>query len=65
MASVTELALFNACVEQPSKMALDDLNLSQIDGPKDTHGLSDKQILEKKAIKVYHMAWSGITKYIR
>ena len=42
MASVTELALFNACVEQPSKMALEDLNLSQIEGPKDTHGLTEK-----------------------
>lgn len=42
-----------------------DLKLDKISEPKDAENMTEYEILEKKALKVFHMAWSGITKYMR
>lgn len=66
MSTVTESALFKACVEDPKTMVnLFDLNLEEIAEPTDADQLSEKLFLQKKALKLYHMVWSGVTKYIR
>jgi hypothetical protein len=44
---------------------LQDLNLSKVSEPKDADQMTEQEVLERKALKVFHMAWSGITKYLR
>jgi hypothetical protein len=64
MSSISEIALFKACVDQPrSGASILDLNLTRI---RDPTNFSDQiDYSKKKALKLYHMAWSGITKYMR
>lgn len=64
MSSISEIALFKACVEQPrSGATLLDFNLAKIRDPQNFTDEND--YTKKKALKLYHMAWSGITKYMR
>ncbi len=64
MSSISEIALFKACVEKPmSGASLLDLNLTKIRDPQNFTDELDYS--KKKALKLYHMAWSGITKYMR
>jgi len=66
MATLTEIALFKACVENPQYLKKpDDLNLDRISDPSNAHELDEFEIFCKKAIKLFHMSWSGITKYMR
>ena len=64
MSSISEIALFKACVDQPrSGYSVLDLNLSKIRDPQNF--TNELDYTKKKALKLYHMAWSGITKYMR
>lgn len=64
MSSISEIALFKACVDAPrSGASLLDLNLAKIRDPQQFTDEVDYS--KKKALKLYHMAWSGITKYMR
>lgn len=66
MSIVTELALFKACVENPIIIkSLSCLNLDSIPDPQDCEGLAEDLKLKKKAMKLFHLAWSGITKAIK
>ena len=66
MATLTEIALFKACVETPQYIkSFGDLNLERITGPTNPELFNEQQIFEKKLNKMFHMAWSGITKYMR
>ena len=46
-------------------MALQDLNLDSVPLPQNTENLHSDEFLQRRALKLYHMIWSGITKYIR
>ena len=66
MSTVTELTLFKKCVEDPKHLTfIDDLTLDRIQNPSDYLSLSNHDILKKKALKLFHMVWSGTTKYLR
>jgi len=65
MANITELSLFKACVEHPQHMKLADLNLDRISDPLNSSSISEEEYLQKKTLKLLHMAWSGITKYMK
>lgn len=66
MSMITEVSLFKACVENPrSYYKISDLNLAQIREPQDAANLTEDEILNRKAVKLYHMAWSGITKGLK
>lgn len=66
MSLITETALFKACVEKPKTgLRVSDLYLAKVKDPHDAMDLSEEQITAQKAIKLFHMAWSGITKYMR
>jgi len=42
---------------------LEDLNLERIRDP--SQYVDERDYIKKKALKLYHMAWSGVTKYMR
>lgn len=66
MATLTEIALFKACVEKPQFISdYSSFNMDRISGPSNCEGLSEEEINNKKLNKLYHMAWSGICKYMR
>ena len=66
MATITEIALFKACVEKPRGAAeLADLGLEKIPGPRNGAQLPPEEVRSRQALKLYHMAWSALTKYIR
>jgi len=66
MSTLTEIALFKACIETPQYIkSWADLNLDRISGPSNPAEYSEEEIYKKKLNKLFHMAWSGITKYIR
>lgn len=46
-------------------MRLEELNLDKISDPMNMSELSEKVYYQKKAIKLFHMTWSGVTKYMR
>ena len=64
MSAITEVALFKACVDSPrSGASLLQMNLAKI---KDPQSFKDElDYTKKKALKLYHLAWSGVTKYMR
>jgi hypothetical protein len=63
MSIVTELALFKTCCEKPKVIpALSSLNLTKVSDPLDVEGLTEEQICHKKAMKLFHLVWSGVTK---
>lgn len=64
MSAITELSLFKQCVESPIVSPISELNLEHITAPQDK-GLSDSLLTQRKSLKLYHMAWSGFTKFIR
>ena len=66
MSSLTEIALFKACAEQP-RVAKDftELNMDKIKDPYNREEMTEEEYLRRKALKLYHMAWSAITKYLR
>ena len=66
MSSLTEIALFKACVEQPRAVKdFTELNLDKIKDPYNRQEMTEEEYLRRKALKLYHMAWSAITKYLR
>ena len=66
MATITELALFKACVESPQYIQnLSDLNLERIGDPQNMSDITEQIYYQKKAMKLFHMTWSGVTKYMR
>ncbi len=66
MTTVTEFALFKLCVENPQFLTdIDDLNMDKVNDPTDWMNLADEVLLQKKALKLFHMVWSGTTKYFR
>lgn len=64
MSVITEVALFKACVDSPrSGASLLHMNVVKV---KDPRSFKDElDYTKKKALKLYHLAWSGITKYMR
>lgn len=62
MATITELALFKMCAQS---INTNNLNLDRIAGPVNKDEYSEDEIKYKKTIKLFHMCWSGITKYLR
>lgn len=66
MATLTEIALFKACVETPQYIkSFGDINLDRISPPNYCDDLTEEEIMKKKLTKLFHMSWSGITKYMR
>ena len=66
MATLTELALFKLCVESPKTFKLEDLNMDRIPGStKGTNDVTSHILLQKKSLKLFHMVWSGVTKFMR
>ena len=66
MATLTEIALFKACVETPQYIkSFADLNLDRVTATTTLEDISEEELYKKKVNKLFHMAWSGITKYIR
>ena len=66
MSMITEIGLFKACVEKPrGGLNLSELCLTKIKEPHDAKDLSEQDITARKALKLFHMAWSGVTKYMR
>ena len=66
MATVTELALFKACVESPQYIKhLNELNMDRISDPQNLQDITEEVYYQKKAMKLFHMTWSGVTKYMR
>ena len=58
--------MFKACVNDPQYLTnFAELNLDKINGLSNAEDLSEGEVQQKKLIKLFHMAWSGITKYIR
>lgn len=39
--------------------------MDRIPDPAKSDDMSEQELLQKKALKLYHMAWSGVTKYMR
>jgi hypothetical protein len=64
MATITELSLFKLCVDECKLSKPEDFNMQALQDPSNPD-LTQQQKMSKKALKLYHMAWSGITKYIR
>ena len=61
-----ELALFKSCVESPQYIKhLNELNMDKISDPKDLKDITEEVYYQKKAMKLFHMTWSGVTKYLR
>ena len=66
MSTVTELALFKSCVESPQYIKhLNELNMDRISDPQDLKDITEEVYYQKKAMKLFHMTWSGVTKYLR
>lgn len=66
MSLITETGLFKACVEKPkTSLKVSDLYLERVRDPQDTADKSEDQIAAQKAMKLFHMVWSGVTKYMR
>ena len=66
MATITELALFKECVENPKYIQkLSELNLDQMSDPLNMKDMTEKEYYQKKSLKLFHMTWSGVTKYMR
>ena len=73
MPSLTEITLFKACVDQPRIAHLSSLNLtniqmfmtSPINDDVNNENTEAEAILKKKAIKLYYMMWSALTKYLK
>jgi len=66
MSTLTEIALFKACVETPQYIkSFGDLNLDKVTSPMNADEISEEEMYKKKLNKLFHMAWSGITKYMR
>ena len=65
MSTLTEIGLFKACIDAPQVSKIRDLNMDRVMGPSNAAELSDKEVMIRKATKLYHMAWSGVTKYLR
>jgi hypothetical protein len=60
MATVTEHRIFKLCVEKPLRSDLTLLNLQFV---KDPDGPAD-QALQSKALRLYRLVWSALTKYL-
>ena len=66
MATITELALFKECVENPKHIQrLEELNLDKISDPQNMTDITEKVYYQKKALKLFHMTWNGVKKYMR
>ena len=66
MATVTEQTILKQCVEKPQQIQnLKDLNLEKISDPIDAQDLSEDVFLKKKALKLVHMTWSAVLKYVK
>ena len=66
MSQITETALFEACIQKPrSNLKIASLNLDKVKDPKNVAAMSKETIKLQKATRLFHMVWSGITKYIK
>ena len=80
MSNITEFALFKECVNNPLFLdkSLSKLNLAFIkdpaaietgeakyDIPKDTSATDTPEITSRKALRLFYMVWSGVTKCLR
>ena len=64
MSAVTEVGLFKACVDAPRTGAnFLQMNLSKVKDPSSFKNELEYQ--KKKALKLYHLTWSAVTKYMR
>lgn len=63
MSTITEVAIFRQCVQAPEMLKIEELKIPKNQNP--TPGLSEQEVLEKEALKLIHMVWSGTTKYLR
>lgn len=65
--SLSEVAIFKQCITEPVTLdpSLGELNLANVSDPVDSTGISDKELQQRKAQKMFYMVWSGVTKYIR
>jgi len=78
MSNISEFALFKECVNNPRFL---DKNLSQLnlafikdpaavesgdhDIPKDTSSTDTLDVTQRKALRLFYMVWSGVTKCLR
>jgi len=66
MSAFTEVAIFRKCVEEPILLNLQEMGLKNVTSPPSASGEgNEKELLQKAALKLIHMCWSGFTKYIR
>lgn len=66
MSTITELAIFKAAVDHPLTFSsVLELSLDRISDPQNVESLSAQEVGKKKAIKLFHMIWSGVTKYLK
>jgi hypothetical protein len=49
--SISEIAIFKQCVTEPATLdpSLSELNLANVSDPAETAGLSDKDLVQRKA----------------
>ena len=60
MPTLSELTLFKKCVENPIVAPIEQLNLENISSICEDKAERHK----KKAMKLYHMFWTSLTKYL-
>ena len=80
MSSISEFALFKECVNNPQFLdkSLSKLNLAFIkdpaaieagehrhDLPVDTTATDTLEVTQRKAMRLFYMVWSGVTKCLR
>jgi len=75
MASISEFALFKECVHNPRHLDanLSQLNLQFIKDPAAPEGDPDQpapiddslEATQRKALRLFYMVWSGLTKCLR
>ena len=66
MSQISETALFEACIAKPrTNFKVANLNLNKVKEPKNVNNVSKDKIQIQKATRLFHMAWSGITKYLK
>ena len=66
MVTVGELNLFKACLENPrTGLHVSDLCTSSLPNSHNWSSLPQEEVMQRKALKLLHMVWSGITKYVR
>ena len=65
--NLTEAALFEYCVDKPkSGLVISNLNLTSLHGNYPSQTMDKSQATNSKLAKqMFHMVWSGVTKFLK